>query len=144
MMASIASDSTREAPGDALRRRHSAGAGSGAVDRPRAKITSIPNKLLDADFECAGAAVQREVKRRAAKPICYQCTAAEWKSWAEDNYDFESVKACRGVPSDAETKELSQTFCYSNDMEMRQAATQRHFTNQAKHSRKPPKPLEAR
>jgi hypothetical protein len=81
---------------------------------------------------------------------CYQCTAAEWKSWAENNYDFESVKACRGVPgvpgvpSDAETKELSQTFCYSNDMEMRQAATQRHFMNQAKHSRKPPKPLEAR
>jgi hypothetical protein len=53
-------------------------------------------------------------------------------------------KGVPGVPSDAETKELSQTFCYSNDMEMRQAATQRHFTNQAKHSRKPPKPLEAR
>ncbi len=48
------------------------------------------------------------------RQVCYECTATDWKSWAEDNYDFEDGKVTPFLPSDAEMNLLASYGCGAN------------------------------
>lgn len=91
----------------------------------------------------------------AARPNSYECKAVEWKSWVEDNTDFEDGKFVflPSIPTDAEMNELAkwecganyqrssaswtttpdelnQTVSFKNQQDMDKAVLERHFMMQ--------------